>query len=76
MAALDRRMLVKEIRELQTRFEVESMTGQVEQDDGMEAWRRMYDALGKEFQDQAGAWRLDVMFDDMRLKAWVDQRPY
>jgi len=76
MAALDRRMLMKEIRELQTRFEVESMTGQVETDDGVEAWRRMYDALGKEFQDQAGAWRLDVMFDDIRLGNWVNEKLY
>jgi putative AlgH/UPF0301 family transcriptional regulator len=76
MAALDRRVLMKEIRDMQTRFEVESMTGQVEKDDGIEAWRRMYDSLGKEFQDQAGAWRLDVMFDDMRLRNWVNEKLY
>lgn len=76
MAAVDRLSLMKQIRETQTRFEVESMTGQVDKDDGMEAWRRMYDALGKKFQDQAGAWRLDVMLDDMRLRSWVNDKLY
>jgi len=72
LAAVDKRSLVRELRQAQARAALEMGADKVVVDDGTAAWHRLYDSLGRHYQDKSNAWRPDVMFGDQRLREWIN----